>query len=187
MTRWHALVAAAILGTAPAQDSPAPPGEAEQGPPTEKVVLGGETYALELAADPKAREKGLMGRKTIAERGGMLFVFPDQRHRVFWMKHCLVDMDLIYLDREGRLVSVHRMKVERPQGRVEGDLAYERRLRRYVSRRRAQFAIELKAGSAQRLKLKVGQTIELDRKRLEALARKNEDPPNAPDESPPPR
>ena len=146
----------------------------KKGPPTEKITLREEHFKLELAADPKSREKGLMGRKTIEHHGGMLFVFPDVRHRGFWMKKCLIDMDLAYLDQMGRIVSLHRMKAEPPRGPRESEWDYERRLRTYVSRRPAQYVIELKAGTMKRLELKIGERIELDRERLVALAKKNE-------------
>ena len=150
----------------------APPEKKE--PPTETVTLAREQFKLELAADPEARERGLMDREKIDANGGMLFVFPDVRHRIFWMKNCLVDIDLAYLDRDGRIVSVHHMKVEPPRAGDESEEAYERRLRRYVSRRPAQYVIELKAGSFKRLELAVGHVVELDRERLTRLARENE-------------
>jgi hypothetical protein len=133
--------------------------------------MGGATLELELAADPATRGRGLSGRSEIAEHGGMLFVFPGVAHRSFWMKDCLVDIDLAFLDERGRIVSLHRMLVEPPRRSYESNLSYERRLRGYPSRRRCQFAIELRAGSIESLHLQVGQAIELDRERLRKLAR----------------
>ncbi len=112
-----------------------------------------------------------MQRAQIDEHGGMLFIYRDVRWRTFWMKNCLVDIDLVYLDGRGRIVRRHKMKKEPPRGADETEAAYERRLKRYTSRRPAQFAIELNAGSIDRLKLKRGQTIELDLPRLRKMAR----------------
>ncbi len=175
------LLAAMVLGVAgaippPSEDEGKKQKDQDTGPPIERIVIHEETFELELAADPKSREKGLMGRKSIAEHGGMLFVFADRRRCNFWMKNCLVNMDIMYLDRDGRIVAMYTMKVERPKRSHENEMAYERRLRTYPSRRPAQFAIELKAGSNKRLKLKVGETITLDRARLTELAKKNEPP-----------
>ena len=140
---------------------------------TEKVVISGETFDLELSLDDQAREKGLMHRDSIPDHGGMLFVFPDSKVRVqsFWMANCLVDMDIIYLDRRGTVTAVHRMKVEPPQKPGESKDDYERRLPRYPSAYPAQFAIELKAGSLDRLNVKVDQRIALDMNRLKKMAR----------------
>jgi uncharacterized membrane protein (UPF0127 family) len=114
----------------------------------EAVVIGGETFCMELAITDKARADGLMFRQSIDPHGGMLFVFPDVQIRSFWMKNCETDMDLIFLDATGRVVARHEMTVEEPWNRnreTEGD--YERRLERYTSRLRAQFALEFAPGT----------------------------------------
>jgi uncharacterized protein len=142
-------------------------------PRTEKVVIGGETFELELAADPESREKGLMHRTHIPDRGGMLFVFPDNqvRTQVFWMGHCLVDMDIIFLDRRGGVTATHRMKAQPPQRPDETDDQYRARIPHYSSGYPAQFAIELQAGSLDRLNVRVNDRIALDLERLKRLAR----------------
>ena len=159
------LLAAAAGGT---DDKKKPE---QKGPPTEKVVIGAETFKLEIAAEPKTRTRGLMERTTIDDHGGMIFVFRKSLRRSFWMKNCLVDIDLVFLDRRGGIVALHKMKVEPSRRESESEGAYHRRLKRYPSHRRSQFAIELKAGSIDRLKLKRGKTIELDFKKLKKLAK----------------
>ncbi len=159
------LVAAAAGGT---DDKKKPE---QKGPPTEKVVIGAETFKLEIAADPKSRIRGLMERTKIDDHGGMLFVFRNSMRRSFWMKNCLVDIDLVFLDRRGRIVTLHKMKVQPPRRKRESEGAYHRRLKSYPSRSRSQFAIELKAGSIDRLKLKRDKKIELDFKKLTKLAK----------------
>jgi uncharacterized membrane protein (UPF0127 family) len=147
--------------TAPAQTQPA----------TEEITIAGETFKLELAADAPSRARGLMGRKSIDDHGGMLFIYPASGILSFWMANCVIDIDLIFLDSHGRIVSMEKMKAEPPRQSGETQAAYESRLKRYVSRRPAHLAIELKAGSIEQLKLKTGQVIEADWKRLRALAR----------------
>ncbi len=139
--------------------------------PKEKVVIGGETFELELAADDRTRRRGLAGRDQIDDHGGMLFVYRHAWRRSFWMKDCLVDMDVLFLDSRGRIVRVHEMKAEPPQKPDEPRRVYERRLKLYGSSRPMQFAIELKAGSIDRLDLEPGPVIELDLPRLKKLAR----------------
>ncbi len=142
--------------------------------PKETVVIGQETFKLEVAANEKSRTKGLMNRKKIDDDGGMIFIYKRARVRSFWMKNCLVDIDILYLDSRGRIVSMHKMKKEPPRGENESVVDYERRLKRYPSRRPAQFIIELKPGSIDRLKPKVGQTIELDLPRLRQIVVREE-------------
>jgi uncharacterized membrane protein (UPF0127 family) len=135
----------------------------------ETVVIKGETFELEVAADTPSRTKGLMYRDGLEDHGGMLFIFPDPEIQAFWMANCLIDIDIIYLDRGGRITAMHRMKCDTKREN-EDQLAYERRLPRYPSVYPAQFVIELKAGSLDRLDLRVEDKIELDLDRLKRLA-----------------
>ncbi len=159
-------------GAPPATTAPAAtlPGEPAT-PAREKLEIAGETFELEVAAADKPREKGLMQRERIEDHAGMLFIYPETQDELgFWMKNCPIDIDILYLDHAGRIVSTYKMKSEAPKRDSETESEYEDRLTRYPSRRPAQFAVELKAGTIERLKIKPGQTIEMDVKRLEALA-----------------
>ena len=162
-----AVILMVMLAVAPGPESR----PAETQPAREDVVIAGELFRLELAADARTRARGLGGRDKVTDDGGMLFVFPDTRNRSFWMKDCLVDIDVMFLDSRGRIVAVHRMKTEPPQGPKESILAYEGRLKLYASTRPTRIAIELKTGSIDRLKLDTGQLIKLDLVRLKKKAR----------------
>ena len=162
-----AVVLGLMLAAAPGPESR----PAETRPAREEVAIAGELFRLDLAADRTTRTRGLGGREEIPDHGGMLFVFPDTRHRSFWMKGCLVDIDLVFLDSRGRIVAVHTMKIEPPRTARETAADYERRLKLYAGNRPTRFAIELKTGSIERLKLETGQMIELDLVRLKKKAR----------------
>jgi len=137
----------------------------------ERITLEGERFDLEVAADRDSIAKGLGGRESIADDGGMLFVFPDAQMRHFWMLDCLIDIDIIFVDSVGGVTAVHRMKAD-PQRDGESRAAYEARLRRYSSVGRAQFAIELQAGSLDRLGIKPGHRLtHIDWRRIRRLAR----------------
>jgi uncharacterized protein len=128
---------------------------------TRTLFLSGTAYQLEVAADPATREHGLMGRSSIDARGGMLFVFPDDAPRVFWMRDCLVDIDILFLDRTGRVVGAHRMKAEPPRQPGESEAHYLGRLHNYPSFGPARFAVELSAGSLAQLGLSVGSKVDV--------------------------
>lgn len=169
------LSAISLAMTAPPVTAPPPPpatqpDDEEARPPLEEVELGGETFKLEIAADAEARALGLMGRTEIADDGGMIFIYPRAGFRSFWMFDCVIDIDLIYLDARGRIVSTHTMRAEPPRAADESLPAYEHRLKRYPSRRLAQYAIELKVGTIERLEVEVGDRIELDLRTLRRMA-----------------
>lgn len=135
------------------------------------IDIAGETYQLELALNRYDRERGLMDRNSITDHGGMLFVFPDSKERSFWMKDCFIDIDLMFLDSRGTVMSVHRMLFETPRGDNESPWIYEARLEHYWSNGPSRFAIELSAGSIERLKIDVNDNIVLDLRLLKRIAR----------------
>src|ERR1041385_2725236 len=43
-------------------------------------------FELEVAATPAQQARGLMFRKSLADNGGMIFLFPEEKIQSFWMK-----------------------------------------------------------------------------------------------------
>lgn len=79
---------------------------------TESVPLtieaGGSTYrfSAEIADDAQERSQGLMFREHLDENAGMLFLYPDERPRTFWMKNTPLPLDIIFISSEGIVVHV---------------------------------------------------------------------------------
>lgn len=134
-------------------------------PRTQHVSLGGEVFELELALDERMQHKGLSDRKSIDPDGGMLFVFPTAKKLEFLMRRCYVPLDLIYLDTNGYVIRMHRMQIE------PDPLLPDRKLTKYRSVDPAQFAIELRGGTIERLKLKIADRIDLPLNQLKVMAR----------------
>ena len=64
---------------------------------------------LEVAADPAARARGLMGRRQVPEGTGMVFLYPADVAEAFWMKNTLVPLSIAFVAADGRVVSVAEM------------------------------------------------------------------------------
>jgi uncharacterized protein len=138
---------------------------------TTRVTLGGKPFTLEVAADNATRYKGLSGRASIEDDGGMIFVFSRPQILRFVMRDCLIDIDIIYLDSMGTVVRTHAMKLEAPRGPGEGAVGetnptYDGRLKSYSSGLAAQFAIEIQPGMIEKLGIKQGDRIELNLRKL---------------------
>ncbi len=138
---------------------------------TVQIAIGGEPFTMDVSADDASRIRGLEGVTEIPPDGGMIFIFPDSQVRSFLMRNCLTDIDVMFLDPQGRVTAVHTMPVEPPRRADEAQPAYERRLPLYASGYPAQFAIELRAGTLDRLGVEVNSKIPLDLHGLKALAR----------------
>lgn len=135
---------------------------AQGGLPTREVVIGGERFRLEVAAEPQVMYRGLGGRKVIPRNGGMLFVYPVPGPLAFVMRDCPVPIDVAFLDAEGRVVNVLTMQPEPPRRPDESVAAYEGRLPNHPSAGPAQYAIELAGGRFAELGVGKGDRIALD-------------------------
>ena len=145
---WHSrarrLLAALVVATLCAGcDSAA----GQSGLPVVKMGVGKKTYDLEVANTRESRDRGLMHRDSMPADHGMIFVFPDEAVRGFWMKNTRIPLDIIYLTAAGKVVSVHQMQ---PHDR-----------RTTESKGPAQYAIELNQGEAAKADVKEGDSLAL--------------------------
>ena len=141
--------------------------------PTTDATIGGKAFKLEVAVEPETRRIGMMGRTSIADNGGMVFVFPPRGFGVqsFWMKDCLTEMDILYLDNSGRILSMHEMKLALPRAEGQSEIEYERSLKTYSSRFPCGVAVEIAPGMAKKLGLKEGDIVKLDLPALKKQAK----------------
>ena len=75
-------------------------------------------FKLEIAHTTAARSKGLMYRKELPSNGGMVFVYPREEIQSFWMKNTYVPLDMIFLDRNWRVLGVlHEVPINNTEAR----------------------------------------------------------------------
>jgi uncharacterized membrane protein (UPF0127 family) len=67
---------------------------------------GVHSFKVEIADDEAERQHGLMDRPSMPRDHGMLFEFQDNRDRSFWMHNTHIPLDIIYIGRDGRIVSI---------------------------------------------------------------------------------
>jgi uncharacterized membrane protein (UPF0127 family) len=105
----------------------------------------GQSVHAELAVTPEERAQGLMFRQKIEFGQGMLFVFEREGIYSFWMKNMLIPLDLVWLDREKRVVHIER----------DVPPCTENPCPTYTSKVPALYVLELKAGSFEKRGLKM--------------------------------
>ena len=119
------------------------------------VELKGHRFDIEVATDEAARQRGLMFRDSMADDHGMLFVFGDPAMRTFWMKNTRIPLDILYFDQNYKLVSA---ALRTPPCHSAGDNCPV-----YPSSGAAQYVLELNAGIAEKLGVKPGDTLSVQR------------------------
>ncbi len=78
--------------------------------PTATIDVAGTPMVVEVAATYADREKGLMDRDKLDSDKGMLFVYPSESPREFWMKDTRIPLSIAYADRDGVVVHTADMK-----------------------------------------------------------------------------
>ena len=63
-----------------------------------------QPVSAEVADTDAEREKGLMYRDPLPPGAGMLFVYPDQKLRAFWMKNTKSPLSIAFINAQGRIV-----------------------------------------------------------------------------------
>ncbi|MBN2628736.1 MAG: DUF192 domain-containing protein [Spirochaetales bacterium] len=74
------------------------------------MKLKGHTLKVELARSAQERQNGLMNREKMARDRGMLFIFPNEAPRSFWMKNTLIPLSIAFLDRDGVILNIEDME-----------------------------------------------------------------------------
>lgn len=112
-----------------------------------RVDLRGEgmrqSFAVEIAATPQERAKGLMLRESMANDAGMLFIYESPRRAEFWMKNTLIPLDMIFADARGRIVKIHENAIPHDLTPIYGG-------------ENIQYVLEINGGLARRLGIKAG-------------------------------
>ncbi len=103
-------------------------------------------FAVELASTEEQLSQGLMFRKSLAADAGMLFDFGRSRDVAMWMKNTLIPLDMLFMDRTGKVVYIEEYAVPgtlQPRGPSEPVLG----------------VLEVAAGTARRLGLHAGDRV----------------------------
>ena len=65
---------------------------------------------VEIAETEAQRQRGLMGRTSIEEDAGMLFVWPEDTSSGFWMKDTPLRLSIAFISVEGRILRMFDME-----------------------------------------------------------------------------
>ena len=118
-----------------------------------KLQLGSQILQVEIADNPAKTAQGLMFRKELKEGHGMLFIFPDEQTRSFWMKNTFVPLSIGYFNAKYELIDIQDMQPAKSEMQTEFPT--------YVSKGPAKFALEVPVGWFVKHKIAIKQKLKL--------------------------
>ena len=103
---------------------------------------------VEIARTRAEREVGLMNRRSLPARAGMVFLYPEAHRGGYWMKDTLIPLDIAFADARGRILRILTMQPCRrdPCRIYDPNVAYRA-------------ALEVNAGSFRRWQVRAGDRI----------------------------
>lgn len=88
------------------------------------ITIGDKKYKVEIADTPEKQKKGLMGRESLPEDQGMLFIYDEPQDLSYWMKDTLISLDIIFIDDDMEVVSVKQGQPMSEEPITEDDVQY---------------------------------------------------------------
>ena len=119
-------------------------------PIVEVITQGGAIVRVpvELARTREELSRGLMWRDDLPRDAGMLFVFDHDAERAFWMKNTPLSLDIVFIDRAGKVLNVAENTTPFSTAPIRSAGA-------------ARYVLEVHTGFARRHGIRVGDAVRL--------------------------
>ncbi len=108
-----------------------------------------KTLDIEIADNDYETQTGLMYRTKLGTNHGMLFIFPDEDFRSFYMKNTKIPLDIIYIDEAKIIVSIQKNAKPFDETSLPSDAP-------------AKYVLEVNGGLSDEWQLEVGDRIDYE-------------------------
>jgi hypothetical protein len=108
----------------------------------------------EVADSEFERTKGLMGRTSLGDREGMLFVYDSPKVATFWMKDTYLDLDIIFISGDLRVMKIS--EADSGEGKSDSELEI------YSSEDPCLYVVEVNQGLSNGFGIVPGIVVEID-------------------------
>lgn len=89
-----------------------------------KVRVDNKEYDVEVARTEEEKEIGLSNIEYLPDDEGMLFIYDTPQEVGFWMKDTLIPLDIIFINDEEEVISVHQGIPNDETPIIEDDVLY---------------------------------------------------------------
>jgi len=110
------------------------------------------SFDVEIADTGIKRTVGLMNRTHLPENSGMLFIFDSETTASFWMKNTLIELDMIFISTDKKIVNIKRDA--QPCKTLDCET--------YKSENPVKYVLEINGGLADKLGIKEGNSIQIN-------------------------
>jgi len=116
-----------------------------------KIKIGSQILNVEIADTPEKSAQGLMFRKELPEGRGMLFIFPNEQPRSFWMKNTFIPLSIGFFNAKKELIDIQDM--------VPATSSMQINFPTYESKGPAQYVLEVPKGWFAKHKIRLKQSF----------------------------
>jgi uncharacterized membrane protein (UPF0127 family) len=117
-----------------------------------RVTIGDATFDALIASTDEQKKQGLSGLSSLGDDQMMLFTFPTAGKWGFWMKDMLFSIDIIWLGDDLEVVSIEKNASPGTYPKI------------FSPSSDARYVLEVNAGIADKLKLKLGDIASISQK-----------------------
>ena len=108
------------------------------------------TYNVEVVKSQSEQELGLMYRKKLEKKTGMLFIFKKEKKATFWMKNTYIPLDIIFIKKNGKIDSINFNTKPLDTKRIK-------------SKNKIVAVLEINAGEAKQFNFDINSNVEIDK------------------------
>ncbi|MBP9758194.1 DUF192 domain-containing protein [Candidatus Dojkabacteria bacterium] len=114
------------------------------------ILINKASFNITIADEAEEWSRGLMEIKNLSKNTGMLFIFPDENIRTFWMKNTYIPLDMIFMDSKLNIIKIHKNTIPLDTSVL------------YSSEKPSQYVLEINAGESASSNLQIGDVASLN-------------------------
>jgi len=116
-----------------------------------ELKIKDKIFYVWLALSPKQQSEGLsfVEIDEVSNKEGMLFIYPLNAQRTFWMNNTFIDLDIIFIKEDGTIDQLYSMSKDSTQY--------------YGSMGMVRYVLELRKGILETIPLHIGDKIEISK------------------------